>query len=91
METKTYKILRLLYFRREKVSSKEISQKVGIQIKQVSPYVRKLIAGAVVKKEKIGRYYHYYVTDYRKEYVRKFLERRVEEMKREGNVDLDGE
>lgn len=71
-DTKLFKILKFLYLNQDRnVSSNEIAKATGVEPKQITPFTNRL--SDYVKKEKIGRLYHYKIHSYDLNYIKKVL------------------
>lgn len=71
-DTNLYKVLKSIYINKDLISSKEIAETTGIELKQVTPYTNALIT--YVNKIKKGRTPYYQIKPYRKDYIRKVLQ-----------------
>jgi len=71
--TKLIKILKLLYIHRgKKLSSVFISQKIGIENKQVTPYMNRL--SQKINKERINGLNHFELKHSEEKYIKRLLE-----------------
>ena len=71
-DTKLYKILKFIYLNNnKKVSSREISESTGIELKQITPYFNRL--SDYVKREKLNGLWNYHIPKYNQDYIGRIL------------------
>ena len=90
MPTKTFTLIKFLYFRNNYANAKEIGLASSIKPKDVTPYISQLVLKNKVKKTKINQINHYILTNNGRDYARKYLESRGEEINEE-QTDVDKE
>lgn len=82
------KITKLLIIEGKSLSSPEISKKLGIELKQIYPYMRHLVVQGSIRKKKVKQTNYYSVEPHSINYLTQKMEKLENENKLNSDTDI---